>query len=297
MLHELSFNVKPTALCGLANDTFLSQYNENDTSAGKWAVIFLHGYLDNANSFASLLPLLQSMPCLAIDMAGHGKSSHRSADAHYHLVDYAYDLHCLIDSLPMRKVILVGHSLGGIVSSIYASTQPAKLAGFIAIETAGPLSQDANTSAEQIRDSFASRDKAYDAIKQPNSLAQLVKARCAMSDLNAQHAEQILSRNVCVTTAENGSESLQWRTDKRLRTKSCMRLTEAQAVDIVTNIRVPRAVILGSEGFDKVKRIISERDELFKNTAMFTCDGGHHVHLDSPESVANIILEQIKLFS
>lgn len=52
--------------------------------AGKWygdrnqtPVIALHGWQDNAGSFDRLIPLLPPcIPILAIDLPGHGKSSH-----------------------------------------------------------------------------------------------------------------------------------------------------------------------------------------------------------------------------
>src|SRR5258705_5120 len=43
----------------------------------------LHGWLDNANSFDRLAPLLPELDLVALDFAGHGFSSHRPAGVHY----------------------------------------------------------------------------------------------------------------------------------------------------------------------------------------------------------------------
>lgn len=40
-------------------------------------VIALHGWLDNANSFARLAPRLEGLRIVALDLAGHGHSGHR----------------------------------------------------------------------------------------------------------------------------------------------------------------------------------------------------------------------------
>ena len=46
-------------------------------------VIALHGWLDNANSFARLAPKLKGLRIIALDMAGHGHSGHRPPGAGY----------------------------------------------------------------------------------------------------------------------------------------------------------------------------------------------------------------------
>ena len=286
MLKSVTFEQSPVNLAGLVNDAFINRKDEQTV------LIFLHGYLDNAASFSSILPFLAKYPCVAIDLAGHGHSEHRSADAHYHLVDYSYDLHRFVNTQKIKNVILVGHSLGAIVCSIYAATQPKALIGFIAIESIGPLSQSEQTTAEQIKHSFESRDRAYKAIKQPKSMVELVKARCAISDLSSAMAETILQRNV----KQDPNGSLLWRTDKRLRTKSPMRMTEAQANNVIANIACPRALVIGSDGFDKIKRILNERSSLFDHVDTVEFQGGHHVHLDAPEQVAQFIVKKIDSF-
>ncbi len=251
--------------------------------------IFLHGYLDNANSFLKLIQALDNIDTqyqyLAIDHAGHGDSSHRSADAHYHLVDYAYDLSQLIHKLACNQVILVGHSLGGIVACIYASTKPEGLLGLVAIESCGPLSECESNTANQLTECFISRQKAILPIKHPTSFEQVVKARCLVSDFGLDDARTIMERNVNI-----GSDGkCEWKTDKRLRTKSTIRMTEAQSLNIMENIECKRVVILGDEGFEKVKRGILERPSVFQNVDVFTFSGGHHVHLQSTQKVADTI--------
>ena len=50
-------------------------------------VIALHGWLDNANSFARLAPKLDGLRIIALDMAGHGHSGHRPPGAGYAMGD------------------------------------------------------------------------------------------------------------------------------------------------------------------------------------------------------------------
>ena len=284
MLYEVHFRLPHIRLAALSNRT--------DIQADKPTLLFLHGYLDNAASFSGLLPAFDDWQCIALDMAGHGRSEHRSSGAHYHLPDYAYDLHQLILTLKLKQVILIGHSLGAIVCSLYASTQTEELRGFIAIESCGPLSASEESTSQQLKHCFESRSKAQSPIKHPKNIESIVKARCLMSDLNASQARTILSRNVQI----DDNEELRWSTDKRLRTASPFRMTEAQAVNVLTNIICPRALILGDQGFDKVKTNIEQRREAFNGTPIFMFKGGHHVHMCAVTEVSRCIQKHANAF-
>lgn len=280
-LYEFAIDIGHMTLAGLSNCP--------SVVSNKPIVLFLHGFLDNANSFSRLLSFMNSHSShyqyLAIDHAGHGNSSHRSADAHYHLVDYAFDIHKLLLQLQAKSVVLVGHSLGAIVSSIFAATQPNNLHGFICIESCGPLSENEDITATQLKACFESRVKAESPIKQPQSFEQVVKARCLVSDFSMEDARTIMARNVKVL--DNGE--CEWKTDKRLRTKSTLRMTESQSINILKNISCERMVILGENGFEKVKKGIEARAEHFNNVPIYTLPGGHHVHFTSEQAVADSI--------
>ena len=70
-------------------------------------ILALHGWLDNAASFAPVAAFLHDYYIVAIDMTGHGLSSHRSAGAHYHLTDFVNDMHELVESQAWSTFILM----------------------------------------------------------------------------------------------------------------------------------------------------------------------------------------------
>uniref|UniRef100_A0A8D0EYN9 AB hydrolase-1 domain-containing protein n=1 Tax=Strix occidentalis caurina TaxID=311401 RepID=A0A8D0EYN9_STROC len=56
-------------------------------------VLCMHGWLDNANTFDRLIPLLpRDYYYVAMDFSGHGLSSHRPAGSPYHFLDYVTDV-------------------------------------------------------------------------------------------------------------------------------------------------------------------------------------------------------------
>jgi hypothetical protein len=72
-------------------------------------VLGLHGLEDNANSFATLVPLLDVPSFLAIDMMGHGLSSHFPAVGPYHLLDFVVLVRRIAEHFKWTKLTLIGN--------------------------------------------------------------------------------------------------------------------------------------------------------------------------------------------
>jgi pimeloyl-ACP methyl ester carboxylesterase len=74
--------------------------------------------------------------CVAIDLRGHGRSS-KPYPADYSFDAHVADIHCLLAKLKIDKPALVGWSLGGLVSQLYAATYPHQLRQLVLVDT-GP---------------------------------------------------------------------------------------------------------------------------------------------------------------
>ena len=84
--------------------------------SGRWwgdvsvqPVIGLHGLEDNANTFATLAPLLGVPSFLAIDMMGHGLSSQFPTVGAYHFLDFVVLLRRIADHFKWTKLSLIGN--------------------------------------------------------------------------------------------------------------------------------------------------------------------------------------------
>lgn len=275
-MHDVKFSLSNIQLSGLSNGNL-----------GKPLIIALHGWLDNACSFVPLSKYLNDYHLIAIDFAGHGLSSHRSADAHYHQIDFVHDLHELVVSQGFGSFILLGHSMGGIVASMYASCFPEFVSHYITIESFGPLTKTAESSATQMRESIESRLKlqAREA-KHPQSYETVVKARAKAGDLTLEAAETLVNRNIYEQDGE-----LRFRTDRRLRTLSSLRVTNEQAEHFMRNIACPTLAIMGNQGYEMMRERVQERLSWVPNLSHTQCEGGHHLHMDNPEQISVCIAE------
>ncbi|MEO0812696.1 MAG: alpha/beta fold hydrolase, partial [Myxococcota bacterium] len=87
-------------------------------------VLALHGWLDNAASFAPMAPMLEGCRVVCLDSAGHGRSEHRADHAGYHFIDWIPDVVAAADALGWERFVLMGHSMGAATASLTAGTYP-----------------------------------------------------------------------------------------------------------------------------------------------------------------------------
>jgi pimeloyl-ACP methyl ester carboxylesterase len=245
-------------------------------------ILALHGWLDNAASFIPLSQYLPDYYIVALDITGHGLSDHRPKGCHYHQMDFVYDIHELVESQQWQSFILLGHSMGGIIASLYASCFNEKVTKLISIESFGPMSKDAVSSPEQLRESIENRLKANAAKpKHPSSIESTIQARAKAGDMSISSATLLIQRNI-----EQRDGQYFFRTDRRLRTFSSLRITDSQAEAFMRNIICPMLVIMGDRGFESMKKALSQRLKWVANLQVIECEGHHHLHMDGPIPVA-----------
>ncbi|OFC71047.1 alpha/beta fold hydrolase [Alteromonas confluentis] len=261
-----------------------------DNQGAGTVVIGLHGFLDNAASLAPLAPYLQNSRFIALDLAGHGHSSHRPAGAHYHQADFLQDLYALITENAFSDVILLGHSLGGILATLYAAAFPDQIKAVISIDACGPLTKSADSSAEQLRESIQSRFKKRKNRLNIVDLEGAVKARCAVSDIDKDNARVILSRNL----TQDASGHCFWSSDPKLRTKSTLRFTEEQAEALMRNVRCPVWFAAASNSFKKMPDVYSVRKDWFVSSQCEVFEGGHHIHMEKTDEVGRAIRQFVE---
>ncbi len=104
-------------------------------SAGDLDVLMLHGWVASAYSFRHQLRSLPSVGarCLAVDLRGFGLSDKPAARDSYTLDAYIADLDALFDALSLRRVVLMGHSMGGGIALAYALARPERVRGLLLV--------------------------------------------------------------------------------------------------------------------------------------------------------------------
>ena len=101
------------------------------------AMLFLHGFGNDAHVWDDIAPAVAPYyRTLAADLRGHGDSD-RDAGARYDYDAHVADLEAASEALGIRRLVLIGHSLGGRIAMLFAGRHPERLAG-LAIVDSGP---------------------------------------------------------------------------------------------------------------------------------------------------------------
>jgi pimeloyl-ACP methyl ester carboxylesterase len=95
-------------------------------------VLCLHGLTRNGKDFEALVEHLSAdYRVITADQRGRGQSQWDPDPAHYQIPVYAKDMTCLLDRLKVARVVLIGTSMGGLISMMLGGTAPARVQGII----------------------------------------------------------------------------------------------------------------------------------------------------------------------
>lgn len=255
-------------------------------SAGKPPMLCIHGSAAHAHWYDYVASgFTADHHVLAPDQRGHGDSAwDRSATPQYHYDRYAADLHELTEKLDLRDFILIGHSMGGLVSTVYASTYPGRAKAFIMIDSSLNMPSDRIASMNAVGsregNSYASQAEFLAAYKiRPSGSS----ATPDMVRHLGQHSGRVF---------EDG----RWR-NKVDRNVYALRVGK-NLIPHWANIKIPALLMKGDRSSRVSPEIIASVRALAPQVEVAEVAGcDHHVTLDNPPGfieVARKFLNKIK---
>ncbi|XP_065162604.1 probable serine hydrolase [Atheta coriaria] len=274
--------------------------------SGKWwgptdkqPILAIHGWQDNAGTFDMLAPLIavEGIPVLCVDLPGHGHSSPFPTGMYYYLFWDGLQIVSRIKThYKWSKLRFIGHSLGGIISFMYASSFPDEVESFTCIDIASPAVVSPSSVVDKIGRTVSQFLKyetlpkelqpSYDYEEMVNTAVAGYNGSCT------REAVEILLKRGMRPVAGN---KYVFTRDLRLKAMglAMIGIDEAMAMAKritcrVLNIRCePGMKLANPEYYEMVM------EELAKNATLerHTVPGMHHLHLNDAASIAPIVID------
>ncbi len=255
-------------------------------STGGLPIIALHGWLDNAASFAPIATYLAEHHLLALDLPGHGHSDHLPPYVHYHLADHLPHIAAIADEMGWERFVLLGHSMGAGIASLCAAAMPQRVMALTLIDGISPLIYPPQREVAMLRKLLAEggSEKSARAFRNKETAAR-VRHKYSHFPISPEAASVLSERNLI-----EKADGFHWRYDSRLLKPSTHYYCEEQMLALLDAISAPvlliKAAELEAERWAGLTRLTKQLPEM----EIESLDGGHHLHMDQPQRVAERIL-------
>ncbi|XP_032675106.1 probable serine hydrolase isoform X2 [Odontomachus brunneus] len=279
---------------------------------GKWwgprelqPIVALHGRQDNAGSFDTLIPLLpKDVSILCLDMPGHGLSSHYPKSQFYYVYwDGVILLRRIVKHFKWNKVSLLGHSLGGAISFLYAASYPDEVDLLISLDIVSPSVKDV-TKTTKISGDYIDRFLKYEELDsvpcyEYDEMLDIVHKGYDGS-ITRESAEILMKRGIRPAFLKG---KYFFSRDPRLKVSLLGMLSLDLVLAYASQIKCAYLNIRAVPGmkFEQPHyyHMVLEKIKLqAKKFEYHEVEGTHHVHLNEPEKIvpiiANFLLQNLK---
>ena len=251
-------------------------------SALLWArdpkIVFVHGSAQNAHTWDTVV-LLLGEPAIAVDLPGHGHSDWRP--------DRAYSAHNMADDLALvmrehapQARIVVGMSLGGMVTMALASRHPGLVDRLVSVDVTPGVTRE---KAKHIHDFVAG----------PQTFPSFAEIFDRTVQFNPARSASSLRRGIVHNANRLSDGSWQWRYDRRGPDAEAPKSAPTDLWSDVEAMSADHLLVRG--GADG--SVVDDEDvaELHRrrpaSEVVVVPDAGHSIQGDQPELLAQIIAE------
>ncbi|MBI3045006.1 MAG: alpha/beta hydrolase [Betaproteobacteria bacterium] len=256
-------------------------------------IFLLHGWMDVSASFQFLVDAFsREWHVIAPDWRGFGLTEW--AREGYWFPDYYADLEALLDCYhPGEPVRLVGHSMGGVIASVYAGLRPQRVERLVSLEGLGLARHTPDQAPlryaqwlDQLKDAPGFRPyRSFDAVaaRLRKNNPRLTGERAAF--LARHWAKQLDAEEIALTS------------DPRHKTFNPYLFRVEEAIACWRRITAPALLVSGklSEMPARMKDTpeqLAERKDAFRDRREVELpDAGHMMHHDQPQRLARLIEE------
>ncbi|NGO46497.1 alpha/beta fold hydrolase [Streptomyces ureilyticus] len=241
------------------------------------AIVMLHGLRSYARTFEPLAQRLGGRyRVLAPDARGRGDSDW-DPKGEYYTESYVADLEQFADRLGLDRFVLLGHSMGGTTTYVYAARHPERV-GAAVVEDIGPGSSLSGEGAERIKREVANT---------PRDFPSREAARAYWRGIRPHISEDALDSRLRHTLAPDDEGRWRWTFDLAGIAAARLDPDPARQVDLwpyVDALRCPTLIVRGGESDFLPAATMAAMAQ--RNALIHTVEipgAGHYVHDDAPD--------------
>ncbi|MDA0734307.1 MAG: alpha/beta hydrolase [Chloroflexi bacterium] len=234
-------------------------------------IVMLHGGSQQGHSWDFVsLPLSEDYHILALDQRGHGDSDWAS-DGDYSIEGHQSDIDGFVEALGLEGFHLIGHSMGGRNSYVWASRHPDKLKSLVIVDT-GPEAQ------------HRGRNRIQSFRELPDELDSFDEFAERVQEYTGRTREQTLG-SLKYSIRQRADGKWTWKYDKLLRTQGqrSPQWTAEQLWEAVAKITCPTLVLRGGDSDIFADETMQKMQKVIPNCSTVTVPrAGHLVAGDNP---------------
>ena len=262
-------------------------------------LVLVHGFLDQAYSWGPFVAELtkrvqQPLWIVAPDCRGHGDSGWVGAGGYYHFPDYVLDLDCVIRSIGTQRFKLIGHSMGGTISFLYAGAFPQRITHLVLIEGVGPAGMNFAEAPERMEQWInETQHRGRHHFREYTSVAA---GASQLQQTNPRLRPDLALDLARAGMKQNAKGKWVWKFDPLHRTSSPQPFYVAQALEFFRRIACPVLIVDGKESRQTQRTDKQLRYEAIANRQhAIVANAGHMVHQDNPQALAELIIPFLEL--
>ena len=237
-------------------------------------MVLLHGFLENKSMWNKYVSALsKNHRVITIDLLGHGETE---CLGYVHTMeDQADMIFAVLISLRIRKIVLVGHSMGGYVALAFAELYPDNVKGLFLLNS---------TSRADSDERKINRDRAIKAVKQ--NYTNFV--RISISNLFSEDNREVLAKEIEKVKLEALKTPLQG----IVASLEGMKIRKDREV-LLHFAPYPIQLVLGEK--DGVLIYDDTRDQIEgTKVELTTFPDGHMSHIENEKELKIVLLEFLK---
>lgn len=237
-------------------------------------VVLLHGFLENLSMWEDIISKLSDRyRVISIDLLGHGKSE--NIGYIHSMEDQALMIKFVLDTLNLRRYILIGHSMGGYVSLAFAQHFSENIKG-LCLMNSTPL---ADSPEKKIN-----RERAIEAVK----INHKTFVRMSVPNLFAPYNHTKYKEHISIII----NEAIQMQPQGIIASLEGMKLRK-NSVDELKKIDVPTQIIIGqNDGAINIEETLKSVENTATEIIIFP--DGHMSHIENQLELIETLEQFIK---